>query len=133
MSLASNLSAPAGAPMTVRRGDVFFADLDPVIGSEQGGTRPVLVVQNNTGNRYSPTTIVAAITSVPKALHTHVCLPGAAGLPRDSVVLLEQLRTIDRRRLQRYVGQVDRETMAAIDQALLVSLGITGPGPPTGG
>lgn len=113
--------------MQVRRGDVFFADLSPVVGSEQGGVRPVLVIQNDIGNRYSPTVIIAAITSqIDKAkLPTHVELKAAEhGLERDSVVLLEQIRTIDKRRLRERVAHVDGDVMARVDEALLISLGL---------
>ena len=113
--------------MKVRRGDIYFVDLSPVVGSEQGGTRPVIVIQNNIGNDYSPTVIVAAITSqIGKTrLPTHVDLPGALlGLQSDSVVLLEQLRTIDKRRLRRRLTHLGREWMARIDQALHVSLAL---------
>jgi mRNA interferase MazF len=111
----------------VRRGDVFYADLNPVIGSEQGGVRPVLVVQNDVGNKYSPTVIVAAITSqIDKAkLPTHVELKrGEYGLEKDSVILLEQLRTIDKRRLREKVAFLDSEIMAKVDEALKISLGL---------
>lgn len=111
----------------IRRGDIYFAILDPVIGSEQGGTRPVLVLQNDVGNRFSPTTIVAAVTSrIRKGrLPTHVELPKERShLDKDCVVLLEQLRTIDRRRLKQRVARLDEETMRRIDEALKVSLGL---------
>ncbi|MCR4401361.1 MAG: type II toxin-antitoxin system PemK/MazF family toxin [Firmicutes bacterium] len=114
-------------PRELRRGDVFYADLNPVIGSEQGGTRPVLVLQNDIGNRYSPTTIVAAITSrIDKArLPTHVELPATKSrLPADSVILLEQVRTIDRRRLIEKVSHLDPVTMDRVDKALEISLGL---------
>ncbi|MGB9866380.1 MAG: type II toxin-antitoxin system PemK/MazF family toxin [Bacillota bacterium] len=113
--------------MNVRRGDVFYADLSPVIGSEQGGVRPVLVVQNDVGNRFSPTTIVAAITSrISKAkLPTHVELPSVvSGLGKDSVVLLEQLRTIDKRRLKERVAHLDGELMFKVNTAIEISLGL---------
>lgn len=112
---------------TIRRGDVYFANLNPVLGSEQGGVRPVLVVQNDVGNRHSSTVIVAPITSrVGKArLPTHVFLPGAElGLPRDSVILLEQLRTIAQGRLKGRVGRLDPTTLREVDQALGISLGL---------
>lgn len=118
--------------MQVRRGDVFYADLSPVVGSEQGGIRPVLVIQNDIGNRYSPTVIVAAITSqIAKGkLPTHVELRVQEfGLDRDSVVLLEQIRTIDKRRLRERIGRLEAETMERVDAALVVSLGLQ-PGPP---
>lgn len=109
----------------IRRGDIFYANLDPVIGSEQGGIRPVLVIQNNTGNEYSPTVIVAAITSKPKTkLPTHVSLKNRKGLEKNSVVLLEQIRTIDKIRLENYVGTVDRFQMRKIDEALRRSTGV---------
>lgn len=111
----------------IRRGDVFYADLNPVIGSEQGGVRPVLVVQNDVGNKYSPTVIVAAITSqIDKAkLPTHVELKrGEYGLEKDSVILLEQLRTIDKRRLREKVAFLDGEIMTRVDEALKISLGL---------
>lgn len=112
---------------TIRRGEVYFANLNPVLGSEQGGVRPVLVVQNDVGNRHSSTVIVAPITSrVGKArLPTHVFLPGSdLGLPRDSVILLEQLRTIARGRLKGRVGRLDTATLREVDRALAVSLGL---------
>jgi len=111
----------------VRRGDIFYADLNPVVGSEQGGIRPVLVVQNDVGNKYSPTVIVAAITSqIDKAkLPTHVELKSADyGLEKDSVILLEQLRTIDKRRLKERITFLDQEIMEKIDEALKISLGL---------
>ncbi len=113
--------------MSVRRGDVFYADLGPVFGSEQGGVRPVLVVQNDIGNRYSPTTIVAAITSqIAKAkLPTHVEVPAFQfGLDKDSVILLEQIRTVDKRRLKSRIGRVDTEAMGRVDDGLRISLGL---------
>lgn len=109
------------------RGDVYFADLSPVIGSEQGGFRPVLVVQNDIGNKYSPTVIISAITSqIQKArLPTHVELPAHfSGLDRDSVVLLEQVRTIDKKRLKRHVSHLDEEIMAKVDESLAISVGL---------
>ncbi|MGN0660042.1 MAG: type II toxin-antitoxin system PemK/MazF family toxin [Emergencia sp.] len=115
--------------MIVKKGDLFFADLSPVVGSEQGGVRPVLVVQNDIGNKYSPTIIVAAITSQTKAeLPTHVKLEAAdGGLSKNSVVLLEQLRTIDKRRLKEHIGCLSKSQLPNVDQALSVSLGITNP------
>ena len=113
--------------MEVRRGDIVYANLNPVIGSEQGGTRPVLVLQNDIGNRYSPTTIVAAITSrIKKAkLPTHVEIEAAIhGFERDSVILLEQVRTVDKRRLKEKVAQLDEKTMARVNEALSISLGL---------
>ena len=111
----------------VKRGDIFFAALNPVQGSEQGGTRPVIVVQNDVGNQYSPTTIVLAITSrIHKAkLPTHVEIPCVeSGLNKDSVVLAEQLRTIDKSRLIQKIATVEQNTMAKIDQAMAISVGL---------
>ena len=111
----------------VRRGEIYYADLSPVVGSEQGGVRPVLIVQNDTGNRHSPTVIAAAITSqTNKAkLPTHIALSAPDhGLPRDSVVLLEQVRTLDKRRLRERMGRVDGELMERIDAAIAVSFGL---------
>lgn len=110
------------------RGDVYYADLNPVIGSEQGGTRPVLVVQNNTGNRFSPTVIIAPITSRTKkmVLPTHIGIPkGVGNLPSRSMVMLEQLRTIDKKRLIDYCGHLDEELMDYIGDALGISLGLS--------
>lgn len=111
----------------VKRGDIFYADLSPVVGSEQGGVRPVLIVQNDTGNRYSPTVIAAAITSqVNKArLPTHIELSSPkCGLTKDSVVLLEQIRTLDKSRLRERMGKLDAQTMGAVDSAIAVSFGL---------
>ena len=109
----------------IRRGDIYHADLNPILGSEQGGYRPVLIIQNNMGNKYSPTVIVAAITSQPKTkLPTHVPLKEIAGLEKHSVVLLEQVRTIDKRRLDDYVGTLDRQLMLKVDKALRSSTGV---------
>lgn len=111
--------------MMIRRGDVFYADLRPVVGSEQGGVRPVLIIQNDTGNRHSPTVICAAITSkMNKAkLPTHVELSAYhCNMVRDSVVLLEQLRTVDKTRLREKVCHLDPEYLEKVDRALLVSL-----------
>ena len=111
--------------MMIRRGDIFYADLSPVVGSEQGGVRPVLVIQNNVGNRHSPTVICAAITSkMNKAkLPTHIALSSAVyALPKDSVVLLEQIRTIDKQRLKDMVCHVDKKLMTKVDEALRISL-----------
>ncbi|NLW21720.1 MAG: type II toxin-antitoxin system PemK/MazF family toxin [Tissierellia bacterium] len=113
--------------MNVKRGDVFYADLSPVVGSEQGGVRPVLVIQNDIGNKYSPTIIVAAITSqINKAkLPTHVEIKAHEyGLPKDSVVLLEQVRTIDKKRLREKIGRFNDEMMAKVDECLKISLGL---------
>lgn len=112
---------------TVKRGDIFYADLSPVVGSEQGGTRPVLIVQNDTGNKHSPTVIAAAITSqTNKAkLPTHIELTGSSvGLSKDSVVLLEQIRTIDKRRLREHMGRLDEGMMNRVDNAIAVSFGL---------
>jgi len=112
---------------TVRRGDIFYADLSPVVGSEQGGTRPVLIVQNDTGNRHSPTVIAAAITSqTGKArLPTHINIAGGSvGLSKDSVILLEQIRTIDKRRLREHMGHLDEKQMSMVDDAIAVSFGL---------
>ena len=109
----------------IRRGDIYQADLNPVFGSEQGGYRPVLVIQNNRGNKYSPTVIVAAITSRLKTkLPTHVLLRNIKGLDKNSVVLLEQVRTIDKKRLDNYVGTLTKEQMQKIDKALRTSTGM---------
>lgn len=111
----------------VKRGEIYYADLSPVVGSEQGGMRPVLIVQNDAGNRHSPTVIAAAITSqTAKArLPTHIRLDGpAVGLNRDSIILLEQLRTLDKSRLRERMGRLDRATMSAVDNALAVSVGL---------
>ncbi len=113
--------------MTVKRGDIYYADLSPVVGSEQGGVRPVLIVQNDIGNRYSPTVIAAAITSQrdKSKLPTHIELSSQdCGLSRDSIVLLEQIRTIDKRRLKERMGRLDERAMNQIDQALQVSFGL---------
>lgn len=113
--------------ISVNRGDVFYADLSPVVGSEQGGIRPVLIVQNDVGNRYSPTTIVAAITSqIEKAkLPTHVEVAASrSGLDKDSVILLEQIRTIDKRRLKTRIGHLDQEIMGYINYGIQISLGL---------
>ena len=113
--------------MLVKRGDIFYADLSPVIGSEQGGIRPVIIMQNDIGNRYSPTVIVAAITSqINKAkLPTHVEISSEEyGLNRDSVVLLEQIRTLDKRRLKEKIGHMTDSDMDKVNKALLISLSL---------
>ena len=113
--------------MDVKRGDIFYADLSPVVGSEQGGVRPVLIVQNDVGNKYSPTVIAAAITSqeTKNSLPTHISLAsGGSGLEKDSVVLLEQVRTIDKKRLKEKRGFADKNSMEQIDHALSVSFGL---------
>ena len=109
----------------IKRGDLYYADLSPVIGSEQGGVRPVLIVQNNIGNKYSPTVIVAAITSqINKAkIPTHIELDKSYGLSKDSVLLLEQIRTVDKRRLKEKIGVLDDKCMETVNSALLISLG----------
>ena len=111
----------------VKRGDIFYADLSPVVGSEQGGVRPVLIVQNDTGNRHSPTVIAAAITSQTGKARppTHISLAAmSCGLPKDSVVLLEQIRTLDKRRLREHMGRVDETMMKQVDTAIAVSFGL---------
>lgn len=111
----------------VKRGDIFYADLSPVIGSEQGGVRPVLVIQNNIGNKYSPTVIIAAITSqINKAkLPTHIEISSEEyGLNKDSVILLEQIRTIDKRRLKEKIGSISGELMQKVNECVLISLGL---------
>ncbi len=113
--------------MIVKRGDIFYADLSPVVGSEQGGIRPVLVVQNDVGNKYSPTVIAAAITSrINKAkLPTHIEIEAAQyGLQKDSVVLLEQIRTIDKKRLREKIGRLDEIQMVKVNDAISVSFGL---------
>ena len=115
--------------MNIKRGDIFYADLSPVIGSEQGGLRPVLIVQNDVGNRYSPTVIAAAITSRMNKtkLPTHIDVPGeGAGLAKDSVILLEQIRTIDKKRLKDKMGHLDEATMTSVNNAIQVSFGLSG-------
>ena len=112
---------------SVKRGDIFYADLSPVVGSEQGGVRPVLIVQNDTGNRHSPTVIAAAITSqTGKAqLPTHISVsPLHCGLPKESVILLEQVRTLDKKRLRERTGHVEERVMNQVDHAIAVSFGL---------
>lgn len=114
--------------MVVKRGDIFYADLSPVVGSEQGGVRPVLVVQNDVGNKFSPTVIISAITSqINKAkMPTHIEITADEyGLAKDSVILLEQIRTIDKRRLKERIGRLDEDLMQKVDDALTVSFGLT--------
>ncbi len=122
--------------MTVKRGDIYYADLSPVVGSEQGGYRPVLIVQNDVGNRYSPTVIAAAITSKldKNRLPTHIDVlrsetsdADSMGLARDSVVLLEQIRTLDKRRLREKMGHLDPRLMKQVDDAISVSFGLAPP------
>ena len=113
--------------MTVHRGDIYYADLSPVVGSEQGGIRPVLIVQNDVGNRFSPTVIAAAITSRKDKtdLPTHIRLQAVgSGLAKDSIVLLEQIRTLDKQRLRERMGQLDEVSMHRVDRALQVSFGL---------
>lgn len=113
--------------MTVKRGDIYYADLSPVVGSEQGGMRPVLIVQNDVGNKYSPTVIAAAITSqrFKTNLPTHIQVDAQnCGLSKDSIVLLEQVRTLDKRRLKERMGNLDETDMTRVNRALSVSLGI---------
>ncbi len=113
--------------MNVKRGDIYYADLSPVVGSEQGGVRPVLIVQNDVGNKYSPTVIAAAITSQQdkSRLPTHISVNGnACGLSKDSVVLLEQVRTIDKQRLKERMGNLSQGDMNKINKALTVSFGL---------
>lgn len=114
--------------MIVKRGDIFYADLSPVVGSEQGGIRPVLIVQNDIGNKYSPTVIAAAVTSqINKAkLPTHIEInANLYSLSKDSVILLEQIRTIDKKRLKEKIGQIDEELMEQVNEALVISFGLT--------
>jgi len=110
----------------VKRGEMYYADLSPAVGSEQDGIRPVLVIQNDLGNRYSPTVVVAIITGQPKKTHLpiHYLLPAENGLEIPSQVLLEQIRTIDKSRMGRYIGRLDERTMKGIDRALAVSMGL---------
>ncbi len=119
----------------IRRGDIYYADLSPVVGSEQGGIRPVLIVQNNMGNRYSPTVIAAAITSRTgkNKLPTHIEVSaglteasrGSCGLAKNSVILLEQIRTLDKRRLKERMGKLDEQTMQQVDSAIGISFGLS--------
>lgn len=113
--------------MLVKRGEIYYADLSPVVGSEQGGVRPVLIVQNDIGNKHSPTVIAAAITSQKEKskLPTHISLNASAcGLAKDSVVLLEQVRTLDKRRLKERMGELDNDAMSQVNNALSVSFGL---------
>lgn len=113
--------------MSVKRGEIYYADLSPVVGSEQGGMRPVLIVQNDVGNKHSPTVIAAAITSKTdkSQLPTHIPVSASScGLSKDSVVLLEQVRTLDKTRLRERMGELDRNSMHQVDNALSVSLGL---------
>ena len=111
----------------IKRGDVFYAELNPVVGSEQGGTRPVLIISNNTGNRHSPTVIIAAITSrvhTKAKLPTHTSVKDFEGLDKDSIILLEQIRTIDKQRLKQYMGMMPDNIMARVDKALAISVAL---------
>ena len=113
----------------IKRGDVFYAELNPVIGSEQGGTRPVVVISNNTGNRHSPTIIIAPITSrthTKAKLPTHTKVENFDKLEKDSIILLEQIRTIDRQRLKQYMGMLPDNIMARVDKALAISISLKG-------
>ena len=113
--------------MQIKRGDLFYADLSPVVGSQQGGLRPVLIIQNDVGNRYSPTVIVSAITSRmgKTKMPTHIGVTASeGGLSRDSVILLEQIRTLDKRRLREYIGRADAATRRRVDEALSLSFGL---------
>ena len=112
--------------MIIKRGELYYADLSPVLGSEQGGVRPVLILQNDIGNKYSPTVIIAAITSklFKAKLPTHIQLDAESyGLSKDSIILLEQIRTIDKLRLNNKIGELNEEKMKEVDKALLISLG----------
>ena len=114
---------------TIKRGDIFYAELNPVVGSEQGGTRPVLIISNNMGNRHSPTVIIAAITGRTQTkakLPTHTEVKNFEGLDRDSIVLLEQIRTVDKKRLKQYMGMMPTEAMARVDKALAISISLRG-------
>ena len=114
--------------MTVKRGDIYYADLSPVVGSEQGGIRPVLIVQNDVGNKFSPTVIAAAITSQKDKtkLPTHISVSSQnCGLAKDSIVLLEQIRTIDKQRLKEHMGHLDDQHMHLVDDAIAVSFGLS--------
>ena len=125
--MSSTIQNQSQTAQTVRRGDIFYADLSPVVGSEQGGLRPVLIIQNDVGNRYSPTVIAAAITSRmgKTKLPTHIELAArSVGLSKDSVVLLEQIRTIDKRRLREHMGRLDEQMMNRVDNAIAVSFGL---------
>ena len=116
--------------LNIRRGDIYYADLSPVIGSEQGGIRPVLIVQNDIGNKYSPTVIAAAITSRTdkSKLPTHIeVYADKYGLARDSVILLEQIRTLDKRRLKEKMGHLDEDVMTLVNDAITVSFGLEEP------
>ena len=111
----------------IKRGDIYYAELNPIIGSEQGGTRPVLIISNDIGNKHSPTVIIAAITSrvhTKAKLPTHTAVSNYEGLDKDSVILLEQIRTIDKQRLKDMIGHLDKERMRSVDEAIRVSLAL---------
>ena len=110
----------------IKRGQIYYADLSPVRGSEQGGVRPILIIQNDMGNRYSPTTIVACITTrtTKNKIPTHFWLDETCSLPKDSMVMLEQIRTIDKLRLQKYIGTISKTDLEEIDKAIKISLGV---------
>ncbi len=134
MSIEVHTPGQSPAAQTVRRGDIFYADLSPVVGSEQGGLRPVLIIQNDVGNRYSPTVIAAAITSRmgKTKLPTHIDImistksrsDDRVGLSKDSVILLEQIRTLDKRRLREKMGHLDEAVMEEVNNAIAVSFGL---------
>lgn len=116
-----------GMDKIIKRGDIYYANLNPVIGSEQGGTRPVLIISNDTGNKHSPMVIVAAITGkigTKKKLPTHTIVHNVNGLDKDSIILLEQIRTIDKQRLQEYLGTLDGRFLIAVDKALAISVSL---------
>lgn len=111
----------------IKRGDIYYAELNPIIGSEQGGTRPVLIISNDIGNKHSPTVIIAAITSrvhTKAKLPTHIPVSNYEGLDTDSVILLEQIRTIDKQRLKQYMGMMPNNIMARVDKALAISVAL---------
>jgi mRNA-degrading endonuclease toxin of MazEF toxin-antitoxin module len=111
-----------------KRGDLYYVSLDPVVGSEQGGTRPALIIQNNTGNQFSPTLIIAPLTSrisKKSKLPTHYLIPSCCGLKRPSIVLLEQIRTVDKQRVRSYIGTLDSRQMFAVNARILISLGLS--------
>ncbi len=128
LSVSDKIKIGVEENMTVKRGEIYYADLSPVVGSEQGGLRPVLIIQNNTGNKHSPTVIAAAITSrqMKAELPTHIRVSAdRSGLVKDSVVLLEQVRTIDKQRLRERMGELDIGSMAQVNRALSVSFGLS--------
>jgi mRNA interferase MazF len=128
MNSVNSVNAVSSANSYIKRGEIYYADLSPVVGSEQGGVRPVLIVQNDVGNKHSPTVIAAAITSQKEKsrLPTHISLNSQdCGLAKDSVVLLEQVRTLDKRRLKERMGELDTNSMHRVDSALSVSFGLS--------